>query len=179
MLISFKKFLAISLFGVLFLFASNANAQLTAGSFGINASFGSDWDEAGLCYTLSDKTEVGISLSYDTKSYSYDTGTAPDAETTIGFGAYFAYYLSKGDVSPFVALSAGMMNYPEDASGHSPSHLEFELTFGAQTFITKGVAIFGELGVGYATHMHKQSTIEVTTNHIYLFTSAVGATFYF
>ena len=49
---------------MMFILASPAYAQVPANTFEINAGFATEWDNAGVCYTLSNNTEVGVGLMF-------------------------------------------------------------------------------------------------------------------
>ncbi len=183
---STKKLTFIALIAMMFIFASQAYSQVPANTFGLNASFATEWSNAGVCYTLSSNTEVGVGLMFINKSYTVESGTAPDAESTIGFNAYGVYYLAKADVNPYLMLQVDYAGYPKETSGSSEttnSSFSFEFAFGGNSFITKGLAIYAHIGLRYNMYSSttKYNTIESThgVNTLSLFNSAVGATFYF
>ncbi len=181
-------FILAAIIAVFLLACLSVKAQVPAKTFGINAGFGSEWQEAGFLYTFSDNFEAGIGVSLVSKSYSVDEGDAPDSKTTVGFNVYGAYYLYKGDVvNPYLQFSAGYMQYPDEDHANyelSSNQIDFGISFGAQAFIVGGLAVWADVGISAAIESEtmKPETGEEMTNGmttISLVTTAVGASFYF
>ncbi len=183
---SIKKLFQASLLAVVFFVATQSYAQLPVNTLGISASFASPSNMAGIIYTLSNNMELGVGILFNSESYSVESGEAPDAKTTIGIGLHGSYYLSHGDVSPYLQLGLGYTGFPKTTSGTSETtsnQVDISFAFGGHAFIVKSFAVWGQIGLGYSMHSttQKQGTLESThgTNMLNLFTSAVGASFYF
>jgi hypothetical protein len=185
---SLLSLFSISLIAVVFFATTKMYAEAPAGTFGINAEFGSGSNEAGLSYVVSRNIEIGFGLTFMNESYSVDApATAADAQTTLGFSLFADYYLSKGDINPYIGINLNYLGYPEvkqsETNKTNTNDMGFELVFGAQSFITKSFAVYAEMGVGYSMHNITQTSgskdFKSSTNMLKLFTSAIGATFYF
>lgn len=180
---------SISLFVVILFATTKMNAgEVPAGTFGINADFGTDSEEAGILYAISHSFEVGFGLTFKNVSYTVDApAKAPDSQTTLGFSVYGDYFLSRGDINPYVGINLSYLGYPEvkvsDLDKTNTNDIGFELVFGAQSFITKSFAVYAEMGVSYlmnnVTRTLNSQDSKSGTNTFKLFTTAIGATFYF
>lgn len=171
-------FSAILLFGF-----SEAKAQLIPGTFGLNTEFGSGASELSMLYTLSNNFELGLGVGFESVSQE-----GSDAQSTIGVNAYGAYFLSKGDVNPYLTVAAGVMMPPKETSAQGETtfnNMDFSFAFGGQVFVTKNFAVYVEAGVDYTIESAKfkptggGSESTSSTNFLSLFTSAVGASLYF
>ncbi|MFA6571070.1 MAG: outer membrane beta-barrel protein [Bacteroidota bacterium] len=159
-----------------------------AGTFGLNAEFGFDANELGLLYVLSPSIEIGVGLEFQQTSLSGDglTDAQKESKSTIGFNCYGLYFLSKGDVSPYLTLGFGYTIPPKETQGTietTHSVLDLSFAFGGQVFITRNFAVYVEAGVNYntASSTAKAGNTEskYSENLLRLFTSAVGASLYF
>lgn len=181
---SFLKVLSVAIFAATFLFAINANAQLPKGVFGLYSGLDNEGMHSGIMYTLTDNLEAGLGLQIMSESYTSDADgfEAPDAKTYLGFNVWGAYYLSKGDVNPFLELDVSYMGYPTEGEGdHEKTSYDLGvgLSFGAQAFIVKSFAIYGSVGLYYSMYRMTQNDVTGGTNTFSLFTASLGASFYF
>jgi len=186
-----KNSLIFSIMLVIFLINfgnEKAFSQVPLNTFSINASFSEEWNDVGLAYSISEDFEIGGGLGLKNTSYSVSEGDAPESETLLSFYGYGLYYLTEGKyVSPFLRVMAQYWtDSPKKVSEGevSSNFLGVSLSFGAQAFITKGIAVHADLGIGFQTIKNTTSpTIGAeyseTTNMLKLFTSSVGASFYF
>lgn len=188
MLKSIKCLVVSAFVAVTFLFAASAQAQVPANTVGIDCSFASDWDGAGIFYTLSNNVQVGLNLIMTNTSYTVPDGApSRDSETAFGVDVYCAYYLSQGDaVSPYLIFEVDYLAHPKQTSGSletTRNDIGIEFGFGGQAFVVKGLALWGQIGIEYnmQSTTTKVGSSESTsgTNVLNLFTTAVGASFYF
>jgi hypothetical protein len=170
------------------LFSSSTYAQLPEKSFSISASFGSSWDDVGLSYTFAENFEAGLGVVFKNVSYSVSEGDAPDSETRTGGYAWGTYYLTKGKLAdPYIGVEVYYIADPteENSAGElSFTDMGVGISFGAQAFITDGVALWGDMGVTYSSYKttmtpNSGSESSHTTSIIEFMTASVGASFYF
>ncbi|MDT3739103.1 MAG: hypothetical protein RO257_06320 [Candidatus Kapabacteria bacterium] len=179
---SIKKLFQASLLAVVFFVATQSYAQLPVNTLGISASFASPSNMAGIIYTISNNMEFGVGILFNNESYSVETGTAAESRTTIGIGLHGSYYLSHGDVSPYLQLGLNYTGYPKEGSGPSEktsNAIDINFAFGGHAFVVKSFAVWGQIGLGYSMYSETQNSNTQGRNNLYLFTSAVGASFYF
>lgn len=179
---SIKRLFQASLLAVVFLVATQSYAHLPANTLGISASFASPSNMAGILYTLSNNLEVGVGVLFNSESYSQETGTAADSRTTIGLGLHGSYYLSQGDVSPYFQLGLNYTGYPKEGSEpdeKTSNAIDINFAFGGHAFVVKSFAVWAQIGLGYSMYSETQNESTHGRNNLYLFTSAVGASFYF
>lgn len=176
-----KRFTTLAL-AAMFIFAiSESKAQVPAGSFGLNAEFGSSAEELSLLYVLSHNLEIGLGIGYKSTTPTGDD-VEGDAVTEMGFNIYGAYFLSRGDVNPYITLYLGYFMPPTEGSGSSEitySNIDIAAAFGGQVFIAKNFAVYVEAGISFM--MENRTANDKTTGQsiMNLFTSAVGASLYF
>jgi hypothetical protein len=181
-----KRFTTLAL-AAMFIFAiSESKAQVPAGSFGLNAEFGSSAEELSLLYVLSHNIEIGLGIGYKSTSMSGDGFDNAEAVTEMGFNIYGAYYLSRGDVNPYVTLYLGYFMPPDETEAgteYTYSELNISAAFGGQVFISKNFAVYVEAGLSYntmsTTGKSGSTELSYSLNVMNLFTSAVGASIYF
>lgn len=171
---------------VLFLFSANANAQLEQGDFGIHARFDSDINCANILYVISPHIYVDAGVGLESVSYSVDEGEAPDSKTTMMFQVWGGYFFTKTDVSPFLGVGVSYQGFPDETTSTSDitkNKIAVEMNFGVNAFVTKKFAVYADIGVSYnmLTTNTKTNGVEykVKENTFKMFTSAIGATFYF
>jgi hypothetical protein len=142
----------------------------------------------GLLYVLTPSIEIGVGLEFQQTSLSGDglTDVEKEARSTVGFNCYGLYFLSHGDVSPYLTLGLGYTIPPKETQGIKETTfnvIDVSFAFGGQAFITKTFAVYIEAGINYNTSSitEKEGTSEVkqSENLLRLFTSAVGASLYF
>ncbi|TAL70110.1 MAG: hypothetical protein EPN82_05725 [Bacteroidetes bacterium] len=176
-----------ALIAVIMLFCYNeSKAQLTPGVFGLNTEFGTGASELSMLYTLSNNFEVGLGVGYSSEG-GKDGDKTRDSKSTIGINAYGAYFLSKGDVNPYLTLYVGYMIPPKEKSGENETTyntIDVSFAFGGQVFVTKNFAVYIEAGLDYNIASSTEKIPNVpdytkSTNIMSLFTSAVGASLYF
>ena len=183
---TFKQF-RILLTIALALFAfSSLNAQLTPNTFGIYGQFGTSFEEAGIVYTLSENIELDLGVGFKNVSYTVDEGDAPESESQMSFYLWGGYFLTKGDVSPYLGLGIDYTAFPEPdvkTIEYAASDIELEFCFGIQTHVTKNLAFNIEIGAAYDMFTRKREgedgkEYKYGENTFNLFTGAIGATFY-
>jgi hypothetical protein len=176
-----KKFATLAL-AAMFLFAiSESKAQVPAGSFGLNAEFGSSAEELSLLYVVSHNLEIGLGIGYKSTTPTGD-GVTGDAVTEMGLNIYGAYYLSRGDVNPYITLYLGYFKPPTQGSGTTEttfSDIDISAAFGGQVFLAKNFAVYVEAGLNFTMSSQTVNDVTTGTNIMNLFTSAVGASLYF
>jgi hypothetical protein len=180
-----KKVTLLVLIGA-FAFAGRAIAQ--EDTWGIIASFSGDNSNAFIDCAVSQNLEIAVGLGLESVSYSYPSGvTAPDSKTSLGIEAGVRYFLKHADVSPYIGGLVMYTKSPDDKTGTTTtknSAIAIQGIFGGQAMVSKNVGIFGHIGVTFnmaTTTVEPQggSSQDFKTNTLSLFTSAVGAVFYF
>jgi hypothetical protein len=176
------------LIAMLTLSSNSSNAQLPEGAFVVSASFSQEWDDAGLSYTFSKDFEAGLGIVFKNVSYSLSEGDSPDSETRTGFYAWGTYYLTKGKyANPYLAANIYYIADPSETNSNGEvnySDMGAGISFGAQSFITDGLALWADIGVMYSSYKttyktNSGSESSHTKNIFQLLTSSVGASFYF
>jgi len=176
------------LLNIMIFSCEEAFSQLPINTFSISAGFNEDGDDIGFGYSISKNFEIGAGAGLSNISYSVSEGEAPESETIFGAYIYADYYLYKGDyVSPYIGLSAFYWVNPTDnLSNGEITHNEMgvRVYFGANAFITEGIALWTDLGIKYtiedATYKPDSgSEISSTENILKLVTHSIGASFYF
>jgi len=176
-------------FIAMFVFSSNSsNAQVPENSFSLSASFGSSWDDIGLSYAFANNFEAGLGVVFKNVSYSVSDGDAPESETKTGAYLWGTYYLTKGKLAnPYIAAEFSYIMEPTEKTSlgeTSFANMGIGVSFGAQAFITDGIALWGDMGVTYSSNKttnkpNSGSESSFTTNIIEFMTASVGASFYF
>ena len=181
------------------MFSCFSSAQLPKESIGINSSFGYGSSYANLVYVVEKNIEIGGGLMFDHESVSYSGIIGkedPDPETTLGINVFLRYYLKKGnDVSPYIGGSMGYVLYPTETDDYDDysyetdrNLLNFNFFFGGQAFLAKNFAVFGQIGISLNVNSNTVKRIDpsldtdeasTTRMNIGLFTSNIGASFYF
>lgn len=180
-----------------------ANAQFGHGSWGLNAGIAlpagvtqsvavpggsftnvsfTPTASANLIYLLSQSFALQFGVGFLSTSQTPPTGTAPDALTTISFTAGGKYFLSKGDVMPYLAAGFSYTNLPKFTSGTTEITSSLVMIygcFGGEGFLNanKTVSVFIQMGLGY--NMLSFSSLMNGQNTLNFGGSAVGANVYF
>jgi len=183
------KFSVLMVIVVSFFAINSSNAQLPVNSFALTASFSQDWNDAGISYTLTKDFELGAGVTFKNISYTVPDGMEePDSESTVGFYVYGCYYLYEGEyVSPYLGVEFDYLAEPTqklEGMDLDVSELGVGFSFGAQAFITKGIALWTDIGVYYGINSstykpNNGEEREHSTNTLQLLTTSVGASFYF
>lgn len=183
-----KRFTTIALAAMLFFAVSVSKSQVPVGSFGLNAEYGSEANELSLLYVLSHNIELGLGIGFQSTSLTGDnlSDAQKEAETSYGINVYGAYYLSRGDVNPYITLAFGyLVPFKEviENTEYTFTEIDISAAFGGQVFITKNFAVYVEAGFNYNVLNTKAKLLSIETdtgkNFMRLFTSAVGASLYF
>ncbi len=134
----------------------------------------------GLSSNLELQAGLGIGLiSYSTSS---STQTAPPSRNLISIMVGVRDYLkNSSDVSPYVGGQLGYSMMPE-VNNVSGSMFMLDAFFGVQAHISKNVAMFTQIGLGYVsgsvTLKTGQTTNSASENTISLGGSAIGLNVY-
>jgi hypothetical protein len=197
---SFKKLFATA-FSIGALASTAAYAQLPAGSFGLSAAFAtSGATQAQFLFAPSSNFQLDFGVGYMNQQIDLPEGAGddPDPMSTIAVNLGGKVFLSEAVVSPFVGLGVSYSMGPNTTSKNNNTTTEVEtsgisggLNFGAQSFISKNVALFGMVGFGYGKSTQKTTTTvtvgsasnssssEMGTSSIGFTGSALGVSFYF
>ncbi len=183
-----KRFSTIAIAAMLIFALNGSKASVPTGTFGLNAEFASDASELSLLFVASPDIELGFGIGFQSTSMTGDnlSDEAKEAETSYGFNIYGLYYLSHGDVNPYITLSVGYFvpyKETEGSTEYTFSEVDISAAFGGQVFLTKNFAVYIEAGFNYnvMNTTAKMSNVETDfgKNFMRLFTSAVGASLYF
>lgn len=156
------------------------SVAVPGGSF-TNVSF-SPTASANLVYLFSQSFALQFGVGFLSAGVSPQSGPAPDAVTTLSLTAGGKYYMSHGDVMPYLSAGFSYTNLPKITSGSTEvtnSLIMVYGCFGAEGFLnsSKTVSIFIQMGLGY--NMLSFSEMFSNLNTLNLGGSAVGANIYF
>ena len=182
---NFKLVFAFAICLTIILASSESFSQLTPNTFGFCAKYGYESNYANLIYTLSENIEIDAVVGFKNVSYTVDEGEAPESETSLSFGAWGGYFLTKGDVSPYIGVGVYYSGLPKSTVGDFETtsyNIEAEVDFGMQVFFNKHFAVFGEIKASYnilsEDTKYTSETLNKTTGTFRIFTAAIGACFY-
>jgi hypothetical protein len=162
--------------------ASSSQSTSTTGSgalrpqtFGITASFSSgeqSTQTAQALYTLNEKTQLDFGFLFQNRG----SGGGGTSESQFGILFGIKYFFSDitptaGAVCPFIA---GQLQF---VSNDPRSSFTLGGGLGAQVFMTKGLAFFGVIGLGFTNDSPGGRGNSTTT--FGTIAPAVGASFYF